>query len=165
MRFCCCCMVEYKWFYYVTLGLKFKNSIAVVWSTHAPQSLPPIISLAIVIFFSFSQNCSLAENIVSRIIRNNKKMCVCLCVYVLCICNFMCVCGFFVERASIGSHQVYSSGFTFDKFSSLGLALPKIDADCLVSANAFKGSVAVRGFRTNFGLSASSVWLCLHLIG
>lgn len=52
---------------------------------------------------------------------------------------------------------VYSSPLGFDKFSSRGLAAPKIAAACLVSARAFIGSVTVRGFNTNLGLSASSV--------
>lgn len=59
-------------------------------------------------------------------------------------------------NASNRSLNIYSSGLTLDRFSSLGFAIPKIDAACFVDAKAFIGSVAVRGFRTNLGLSASS---------
>ena len=53
-------------------------------------------------------------------------------------------------------HAVYSSDFGFDKFSSRGFAAPKIAAACFVAANAFIGSVTVRGFNTSRGRSDSS---------
>lgn len=49
-----------------------------------------------------------------------------------------------------------SSDLTFGKFSSLGLAAPKIEAACFVSASAFMGSVTVRGLSNSLGLSDSS---------
>lgn len=99
-------------------------------------------SLFAIFFFSFFFVC-LVENV--RVIPKLFMLMLLLVAY-FCFEHFPCTCTF------------YSSAFGLaDKFSSRGLAAPKIVAACFVSANAFIGSVTVRGFNTNLGRSASSV--------
>lgn len=89
-------------------------------------------------------------------------ICVCFASVYFLFCfvlfsYFFCYFNFRFAFKMFTPWRIHSFGLTFDKFSSRGLAAPKMAAACLVSARAFMGSVTVRGFNTNLGRSASSV--------
>lgn len=72
------------------------------------------------------------------------------------VCFFFLLCLTFRFAFKNVSFYTYSPLVNFDRFSSRGLAAPKMVAACLVSATALIGSVTVRGFNTSLGRSDSS---------